>query len=450
VLAPEPRGGDRLFLDSQALTGNWIVEHRASQPDSQGIPPEPDGLHHGDLMFLRSSMERGTAFNPPAPEVGTGNWKHWLRFSGLFALAWLAMGFLQANVIYILRVAAGVHTSPMIYHLPWALLGSAAWALATPLIVYFARRFPITGAHPVRNGLIHLGLALVTHVVLTYLLLFVREATYPKNPLYAKLIEGVLWDLTMYAIVVALAHASWLSRDSRLRREQALRLEAKLARSRFEALTLQLQPHFLFNSLNAISELVYRDPKLADHAITRLAELLRMALANSGQIEGTLEEEMRFLDAYAEIERLRSGGGLQLEWDIPEEARQIAVPVLILQPLVENAFRHGLRAGGGSRVDVAARLEGGTLHVAVTDDGRGLGGDVVREGLGLRNTRERLESLYGSLGRIELSEGAGRGVRVEIALPARSLREGSREILSEIVTARYPENRSRMAEEAAG
>jgi len=449
VLAPDPRGGDRLFLDTRVLTGNWIVEHRASERDSEGIPAEPEGLHHGDLMFLRSSMERSTAFDPPARDSGR-NWKSWLRFSGLIAFAWFMVGLLQANVIYVLRVAAGVHPSPLIYHLPWALLGSAAWALATPLIVYFARRFPIMGPHTTRNVLIHAGLGLTTHVVMTYLLLFVREAAYPKNPLYAKLIEGVLWDLALYATVVALAHASWLSRDSRLRREQALRLEAKLARSRFEALTLQLQPHFLFNSLNAISELVYRDPKLADHAITRLAELLRMALANSGQIEGTLEEEMRFLDAYAEIERLRSGGGLQLEWDIPEEARQIAVPVLILQPLVENAFRHGLRAGGGSRVDVSARVEDGTLRIAVTDDGRGLGGDAVHEGLGLRNTRERLESLYGSQGRLELSEGVARGVRVEIALPARSLREGARESLSEIATARLPEARPRMAEEAAG
>jgi len=243
------------------------------------------------------------------------------------------------------------------------------------------------------------------------------------SPLLAKLISGTLWDLIFYTMIVAVAHAIWLRQDARRRKEESLWLRGELAQSRFEALTLQLQPHFLFNSLNAISELVYRDPKLADRALTRLAELLRMALASSGQIEGTLEEEQRFLEAYADIERLRSGGGLALAWEIPDEARKLAVPVLILQPLVENAFRHGLRGGGGSRIEVTAKVTDGMLSIRIADDGRGPGPAPISEGLGLRNTRQRLESLYGSEGRLELAAGGSRGMRVEITLPAHVLED---------------------------
>jgi LytS/YehU family sensor histidine kinase len=138
-------------------------------------------------------------------------------------------------------------------------------------------------------------------------------------------------------------------------------------------------------------------------------------------VEGTIEEEMRFLEAYAEIERLRAGGGLQLEWDIPEETRRLAVPVLILQPLVENAFRHGIRGGDGSRVEVTARVADGTLRITIADDGRGLAEGPIREGLGLRNTRERLESLYGTEGQLSLSPRSPAGTLVEIVLPARTL-----------------------------
>jgi hypothetical protein len=382
-------------------------------------------------MFLRSAAERRSrqsAALPPAGDVYPDSpvtWKPHVRAVALVLAAWAVVGILQANVIYIIRVASHTPSSPLIYFLPWSLEGVAVWALFTPLVVWFARVFPITGPHPVRNGTIHVVLSLATHIAISLVLLPIRESAYPHNPLYAKLTEGTLWDISLYIAVVALAHASWLQQDSRMRKEEALRLEAQLARSRFEALTLQLQPHFLFNSLNAISELVYRDPKLADYALTKLAELLRRALASSGQIEGTLEEEMRFLDAYAEIERLRSGGLLRLEWDIPAEARRLAVPVLLLQPLVENAFRHGIRDGGGDRVQVSARIEDGMLRIGIEDNGRGIRGVPAREGLGLRNTRERLESLYGTRSGLELGRGMSQGVRVEITLPARSLVEPS-------------------------
>jgi two-component sensor histidine kinase len=378
-------------------------------------------------MFLRSAAERRSrqsAAFPPAGDVDpvpSVSWKPRARIVALVLAAWAVVGILQANVIYVIRIASHTPSSPLIEFVSWSLAGVAVWALFTPLVVWLARVFPITGAHPVRNGAIHVVLSLVNHVAISLVLLPIRESAYPRNPLYAKLTEGTLWDISLYIAVVALAHAWWLQQDSRMRKEEALRLEAQLARSRFEALTLQLQPHFLFNSLNAISELVYRDPKLADYALTKLAELLRRALASSGQIEGTLEEEMRFLDAYAEIERLRSGGVLRLEWDVPAETRRLAVPVLLLQPLVENAFRHGIRDGGGDRVDVSARIEDGTLRITIQDNGRGFGVVPAHEGLGLRNTRERLESLYGSRGAIELMGGHGQGVRVEIALPARSL-----------------------------
>lgn len=401
------------------------------------VGPAPDpiclaGPYNGDVMFLRSAADRrfpgavgsqtGDVFLSP---MGPKSWKSRLGVTALVLLAWAVVGFLQANVIHFLKLSSGYPSTSFVQHLPWSLIGTGAWALFTPLVVRLARWFPITGPHPLRNWGLHFVFGLCVHFAMMVILLQLRESGFPKASYAGRLLEGTIWDLMVYLAVVAVATTTWLQQDSRLRREQALRLEAQLARSRFEALTLQLQPHFLFNSLNAISELVYRDPKLADYALTKLAELLRRALASSGQLEGTLEEEVRFLETYAEIERLRSGGTLRLEWDIPEETRRLAVPVLILQPLIENAFRHGIRDGGADRVDVSARVHDGTLSIVIQDNGRGFGTAPVREGLGLRNTRERLESLYGNQGNLELLGGRGAGVRVELSLPARPLAQAN-------------------------
>src|SRR5262249_4507955 len=150
--------------------------------------------------------------------------------------------------------------------------------------------------------------------------------------------------------IVASAHAVTSHRAAHRRRTELLRAHAELAESRQHTLRLQLQPHFLFNALHAISELVYLDPKLADQSITQLGHLLRMAIAGSGRDEHALEEELRLLDAYVDVERARGGNTFHFEALVPPELRGLVVPVLILQPLTENAFRHGIRNRAHGRI----------------------------------------------------------------------------------------------------
>jgi two-component system LytT family sensor kinase len=331
---------------------------------------------------------------------------------------WLLFGLVQASFLWWFLPLSGDRayrwTTMALWCLPEALLR----ALATPVIVALSRRWPfIPGRRRVALP-IHAVAALAIHFAIAWALMFARVAP-QQMPVAARLLSGLVFDLLLYAIVVVAWHALEFQRLEQRRREEALELRSALAESRLQVLTMQLQPHFLFNTLHAISELVYRDPALADRAISHVAELLRMALASSGQVEGTLGEELTFLTAYCELERLRAAGPLTLAIDVPADERRLALPVLILQPLVENAFRHGLRAGGGTTVAVRARRENERLHLEVEDDGRGLPVGPLREGLGLRNTRARLESLYDGGHRLAIGPGSGGGVLVTIDIPAR-------------------------------
>lgn len=345
-------------------------------------------------------------------------WLERLRAAVLIVGLWTLFAVLRANVLYFLLPLTGGTAYRWSTMFRWSLPEALVWSVMTPGILALARRRPVFGPGWRLNLGIHTLAALGIHVVAALSYIPLRPAREPM-PLTARLLDGTLFDFVLYAIVAAVANAMSFQEAAQRQLREALRLRSQLAESRLQALTLQLQPHFLFNALHAISELVYQDPKLADRAINRLSELLRMALASSGQIEGTLEEELRFLDAYAEIERLRLGERFRLNVDVPAETLRMTVPVLLLQPLVENAFRHGLRRGGTS-VEVSARHHDGELILTVRDDGPGPGASPS-EGIGLRNTRARLESLYGAGQRLELRARPGGGAEVELSLPVRTL-----------------------------
>jgi two-component system LytT family sensor kinase len=183
---------------------------------------------------------------------------------------------------------------------------------------------------------------------------------------------------------------------------------------------MQLEPHFLFNTLHAISALMYRDVEGADRMITRLSDFLRLTLDSAGQQEVTLMREMEYLDKYLEIEQVRFGDRLEVRRSIAPGTLDLMVPNLALQPLVENAVRHGIapRAEGG-RIEVVARVDGGSLVVEVSDSGPGAAG-AIREGLGISNTRARLEQLYGAAFRLELGNAPAGGFRARMRIPAHS------------------------------
>jgi hypothetical protein len=239
-------------------------------------------------------------------------------------------------------------------------------------------------------------------------------------------LASTLLDLLAYGAVLGLAHSVHFYRRFREREHRALLLESNLAQARLTALRAQLQPHFLFNSLNAIATLLRRDAQLAESTLVSLSELLRLALGLSDRSEVTLREEMQFVQRYLEIQQTRFGGKLRFEQEIESTALECLVPTLLLQPLVENAIRHGIEPmDNAGLVRLAARQEGPPLVLTVEDDGAGLiqanakpperpqGGT----GIGLANLRERLKTLYGSAQKFELLPRAEGGTLVRIEVP---------------------------------
>lgn len=198
----------------------------------------------------------------------------------------------------------------------------------------------------------------------------------------------------------------------------ASQLEARLAEAQLEVLKMQLQPHFLFNTLHAISALLYRDHEAADRMITRLSDFLRLTLDSAGVQEVSLKRELESLDKYLEIEQVRFGSRLQIRRNIAPETLDLLVPNLVLQPLAENAVRHGIAPhAAGGQIDLNARRENRLLVIEVIDEGPGPAG-AIREGVGLTNIRSRLAHLYGGLARLELGKSPKGGFRACLVIPA--------------------------------
>lgn len=219
-----------------------------------------------------------------------------------------------------------------------------------------------------------------------------------------------------------LAMAAWLAFDLyeqyKERELEASRLEAELARAQHQALRMQLQPHFLFNALNTINSLIRTEPDNAELMVTKLGDLLRYTLEQSGPQEVSLRQELMVLNCYLDIQRQRFGPRLDVVVACPDELLPAQVPNLILQPLAENAFKHGLGyRSKESCILIHISALGDTLRLEVEDNGRGLGSEPLQEGIGLANTRSRLEALYGAQHRFEILNGPRGGAIARVELP---------------------------------
>src|SRR6516165_534816 len=304
---------------------------------------------------------------------------------------------------------------------------SLVWAFLTFGIFWLARRFPFGQGKWLPSLLVHIAACLAFGIFEAFVSVLAAEVIrqgYPKptisvNVLFLFFVAKLNNNIFFYAGVLAVAHVLKYYRQLRERELWSSQLEAKLAQTQLQILKMQLHPHFLFNTLNAISALVHQDVELADRMIARLGDLLRTTLDNANQQEVPFKQELGFIQPYLEIEKARLGPRLTVDLEIDPAALDAQVPNLILQPLVENAIRHGIapRAEPG-RVEISARRDNGLLHLAVADSGPGLQAPTAGlSGIGLSNTRARLEQLYGPEHRLDLTTSALGGLRVGIAIP---------------------------------
>ena len=301
------------------------------------------------------------------------------------------------------------------------------WSLLTPLLLWLGGRFPLERHKLLRNLGIHLllsGPVALAHIwllrLLTTLLLTWSRSYESPVPIHALLVGLGATNIMVYWGIVAVSQATNYFRKYQER-------EFRLAQAQLHSLSMQLHPHFLFNTLNAIAELVYSDPKAADRCILSVSELLRFSLESHRTQEVTLKEEIDFLEKYLEIQKMLMRDRLRVRLNVEPETLDASVPNMLLQPLVENAIKHGLspRPEGG-KIDVYARRLDGKLYVEITDDGLGMHEQQDSSGVGLVNTRERLKHLYGGAHSFNLSSFPGRGVTIRISLPFREAEKQNR------------------------
>jgi len=290
-----------------------------------------------------------------------------------------------------------------------------AWAALTPLVAWLARRLPLSGRRRIRSA-IALGVlgvpAGMAKLVLSQIL---RAAAGVSG--YAT-IGNVAAQYLIYWGIVAIVHAADYYSAEQARELRASRAEAGLAEARLQLLKAQLHPHFLFNTLNTISELVHEDTAAAERTIGDLSDLLRETL-DAGDVDRIpLSRELALVGRYLQIQRARYGPRLQAAIDAPPEAAPALVPIFILQPLVENAVTHAVAArADAGRIAIRARRDGATLVVTVEDDGPGVAAGGVRDGIGLGNVRARLRHVYGADHALAIENRPGGGAVARLTVP---------------------------------
>jgi two-component system, LytTR family, sensor kinase len=305
------------------------------------------------------------------------------------------------------------------------------WALFTPAIIWLSQRFRFERQGLWRALAVHLPCVILfslTHIItMSGIQWWVARAQGRSFPWWSEAQKAALlnfdWEMMTYWTIVGLSHAILYYRESRYRALRSAQLETRLVEAQLKALQQQLHPHFLFNTLHAISALMHRDVEAADRTLMRLSDLLRMTLETLGRQEILLQAELDFLTKYLQIEQTRFADRLCVRFDVQPETLDTLVPNLILQPLVENAIKHGVaKKTGPGHIEISCRREGDKLRMEVRDDGVGLSEDALtalQKGIGVSTTRARLQHLFGADYRFEFHRQAS-GLAVVIAIPWRT------------------------------
>jgi two-component system, LytTR family, sensor kinase len=356
-----------------------------------------------------------------------GSSYNWLWIASL----WAGLGILDATQNVFAMRHADMHHAwlKLFFYLTLAWL---PWALATPLIIYLGRRFPLDWKSA-QNWLAHVAAIVAIEAVSAAWASLLEGLLQPWLPDYAshtflqtwpqKFSGNLLGAFIIYALVLAATYALDSKARAAAQRTDAARLNEQLSYARLNALQRQIEPHFIFNTLNSIAGLVReRKNDAAVSMIVGLSDFLRRVAASSAEPKVQLEQEVEFVDKYMQIQEARFAGRLKLELEIPLELRKALIPSLMLQPLVENAIKHGIakRAQGGVVRVTASRRED-ELRLGVYNDGPLLDrdGQAIPDGIGLANLRTRLGLLYGNRFELRLENGGITGVEVSVVLPYR-------------------------------
>ena len=339
---------------------------------------------------------------------------------------WLAAALIGTTFSYDFRVHIG---RPMawlevarVYFVAYFIWG----AIFTPIVVWLCKRFVIEK----RNWSSMMGLHVLFSIVVAGSNALIRAPlhrfVYPSEPQHTHsdlfrnyFLANAYDDMWMYWVVAAIAFGFMYYRKYKEREVQAVQLGAQLTKARLEMLKMQLQPHFLFNTLHSVSALMRKDVDGAERVIAQLSDLLRISLESADQQEIPLKKELEFLEGYLDIEQTRFRDRLKVEYYIDSDCLDACVPNMVLQPIVENAVRHGIAPHSKPGViEISARREGHSLRMSVTDNGKGMGADgPKRKGLGLANTRERLQQHFPGQYKLELVDVPTGGLAVNVLIP---------------------------------
>ncbi len=379
------------------------------------------GGKHGKKLPLRFRLEMETIA------------RHW-RIIILVLLGWTLFGVFFALQNYLNAAYFGQSISFPVTLAIWLICGYG-WALLTPAVVYFSEKFPLRRGKIARHLSFHFLVAFVLAIFHFSIFIFARQIilgspqkVFNFSEDFQKIFVAEFHvDLLIYWILFGLWNLREINRRYLERERETARLalatsqlETRLAEARLDALKMQLHPHFLFNTLNSISVLMRAgDVPNANKMLVRLSELLRGALKSEGAQEVSLRDELEFLRGYLEIEQIRFEDRLTVDFEVEKETLDASIPNLILQPLVENAIRHGIAPlAEKGKILIASRRANGFLELSVSDNGAGLrGSSKESNGIGLKNTRERLEKLYGARQKFEIAAGASGGLEVKIKIP---------------------------------
>ena len=345
-----------------------------------------------------------------------------LLFRASYALAWIALGLWEALNVIIGRRNSGDPIDAW-EPLTWELSSTAMMGVLALAVYQFERRLPLSGPGWLRRLPLHIPAAILFSAIHTLGMVAIRKAVYVFAGRYYDF--GDPWlgfayelqkDLISYSIIVIACIALRVQRQRRERELAVIKLERDLSEARLAQLTAQIEPHFMFNTLNAISNRMHEDVTAADNMIAAFAELLRAALVENGSTHVRVADDVVWLERYFSLMRERFRGKLETDVTLAPAAADARIPRLLLQPLVENAFEHGLKGGRG-RVEVAITATMERLICTVEDDGGGVASDF-EPGTGIANVRGRLELLYPQDYVFSIGPRAdGTGTRIVIELP---------------------------------